>query len=83
MAFPAGPKHVGVCVQVMSPMKKGPAGTRSLNRRLQALLNPASPDKPEISRRAWSLEDRGGVYRLGDRVMQVLTPPPPVSIYKS
>ena len=61
----------GVRAQVMSPMKKGPSGTRSLNRRLQALLNPPSHDKPELPRRAWSLDERASVFRLGDRVIQV------------
>ena len=51
-------------------MKKGQAGTRRLNRRLQALLNPPDNDKAEVPLRTWSAEERG-VLRLGDRVMQV------------
>ncbi len=54
--------------QVLSPMKAGPAGTRSLNLRLQALLNPPQPSKAEFVRRA---SDPTSVFRVGDRVIQV------------
>ena len=56
--------------QVLSPMKKGPAGTRRLNRRLQGLLNPPADGKAEVPFRAWSADERG-VIRVGDRVIQV------------
>lgn len=50
-------------VQVLAPMTRGIVGTRNLNQILQSVLNPASPQKPEVS--------RGGVtLRLGDRVIQ-------------
>lgn len=57
-------------MQVLSPMKKGPAGTRSLNTALQALLNPPSPDKQQVQRRG---TDPAAVFRVGDRVIQVQT----------
>ncbi|MBO6132834.1 MAG: ATP-dependent RecD-like DNA helicase [Lachnospiraceae bacterium] len=50
-------------VQVMSPMKKGVLGVENLNIRLQAAINPADRTKTEISL-------RGGVLRVGDKVMQ-------------
>ena len=51
-------------IQVLTPTKKGPLGTRELNRALQAVLNPNLEDLPE--------KTSGGVtYRIGDRVMQV------------
>ena len=39
-------------------------GTAALNGRLQALLNPPAPGKPE-------LEQAGQIFRKGDKVMQV------------
>ncbi len=51
-------------IQVLSPMKKGPAGVRNLNKLLQQNLNPPSPDKTE--RKAGER-----ILREGDRVMQV------------
>lgn len=50
-------------IQVLSPMKKGPAGVRNLNKLLQQSLNPPSPDKTE--RKAGER-----ILREGDRVMQ-------------
>ena len=51
-------------IQVLTPTKKGPLGTRELNRALQAVLNPNLEELPE--------KTSGGVtYRIGDRVMQV------------
>lgn len=51
-------------IQVLSPMKKGPAGVRNLNKLLQQSLNPPSPDK--IERKAGER-----ILREGDRVMQI------------
>ncbi len=51
-------------IQVICPSKKREAGTAALNRALQDALNPAGPDKPELS-----FGDR--VFRQGDRVMQM------------
>lgn len=51
-------------IQVLCPTKIGPVGTAALNQRLQAMLNPPSPEKPQ-------LEMAGQVFRLGDKVMQV------------
>lgn len=62
------PKTYGASVfdriQIITPTRKGAAGTESLNRLLQAKLNPASPAK---------LEKKHGetVFREGDKVMQI------------
>lgn len=53
-------------IQVLCPTKVGPSGSVELNRRLQALLNPPAPDKPQI---VW--EQSGRVLRQGDKVMQI------------
>ncbi|KAI9132800.1 ATP-dependent RecD-like DNA helicase [Acaryochloris sp. CCMEE 5410] len=50
-------------VQVLCPMTRGEVGTRKLNQILQALINPPSPNKAELT--------RGGlILRVGDRVLQ-------------
>lgn len=51
-------------IQVISPSKKGVAGTDELCRALQGALNPPSPNKRELSR-------AGVIFREGDRVMQM------------
>lgn len=51
-------------VQVLCPMTRGLVGTRNLNQVLQQLLNPSSPEKPEITR-------AGMILRVGDRVIQL------------
>ena len=60
------PKNMNVPadqIQVLSPTRKGACGTVSLNRALQAALNPPSPQKRQ---KQW-----GDVtFRVGDRVMQ-------------
>ncbi|MBN2557313.1 MAG: ATP-dependent RecD-like DNA helicase [Clostridia bacterium] len=51
-------------IQVITPGKKGPAGTISLNRMMQDVFNPGKPGKSEkkyISR----------IFREGDKVMQI------------
>ena len=61
------PKNMGIPadqIQVLSPTRKGAAGTGNLNRLLQQALNPAAPDKKE---RAFG----DFTYREGDRVMQI------------
>lgn len=51
-------------IQVLTPTKKGPLGTKELNKALQSVLNPNLEGLPE--------KTSGGVtYRVGDRVMQV------------
>ncbi len=51
-------------IQVLTPTRKGPLGTRELNKALQAVLNPNLEELPE--------KISGGViYRVGDRVMQI------------
>lgn len=61
------PKSYGVNpimdIQVLSPTKKGIAGTINLNKLLQMHINPPSPDKEE--------HIYGNItYRIGDKVMQ-------------
>ena len=51
-------------IQVISPSRKGVAGTENLNRMLQAALNPKDPKKREKV-------FRDTVFREGDRVMQI------------
>ncbi len=58
-----------MCMQVLTPMRKGPAGVQSLNARLQALLNPPQNGKGEI--RVSSAADTPQILRVGDRVIQV------------
>ena len=61
------PKNMGILpdqIQVLTPTRKGGVGTWTLNRRLQAVLNPAVPGKKE---RQWG----DFTFREGDRVMQI------------
>ena len=61
------PKNMGIPadqIQVLSPTKKGFAGTAELNRHLQQSLNPADPTKKE--RKYGQI-----IFREGDRVMQI------------
>lgn len=51
-------------IQVITPSRKGAAGTEVLNSTLQNALNPPSPDKKER-------KVRESVFRVGDRVMQI------------
>ena len=61
------PQNMGIAaseIQVLSPTKKGGAGTVHLNKVLQNALNPHTPDKAE--------QPFGEIlFREGDRVMQV------------
>lgn len=50
-------------IQVLSPMHRSAIGVSALNQRLQNLLNPADPRRPERTL-------GGRVFRVGDRVMQ-------------
>ena len=58
-----------MCAQVLTPMRKGPAGVQNLNARLQALLNPPEKNKGEL--RVSSAADTPQILRVGDRVIQV------------
>ena len=61
------PKNMGIPspqIQVLTPTKKGSAGTANLNKLLQASLNPPSPDKKER-------QFGDFIFREGDRVMQI------------
>ena len=61
------PNNMGIPaeqIQVLTPTRKGGVGTWSLNKMLQASLNPASPNKKERLFGEFS-------FREGDRVMQI------------
>lgn len=61
------PKYVGVTpfdIQVLTPMRKGSLGCETLNGILQQYLNPPDPRKKEHA-------VGSGVYREGDKVMQI------------
>ena len=51
-------------IQVLTPMRKGALGVETLNGILQQYLNPPSPEKLELAH-------GDGVFRLGDKVMQI------------
>ena len=51
-------------IQVLCPSRKGECGSINLNKRLQAVLNPPSRDKREVTL-------AGRVLREGDKVMQI------------
>ncbi len=50
-------------IQVLAPLKKGDVGVLNINEKLQAALNPPSPDKKEIA-------VGQTIFREGDRVIQ-------------
>lgn len=61
------PKYVKASsfdIQVLTPMRKGELGVERLNKALQKALNPPSRDKDEK-------EYHQGIFRVGDKVMQV------------
>ena len=61
------PKNMGIPadqIQVLSPTKKGAAGTVALNKLLQSCLNPPAPNKKERLYGEFC-------FREGDRVMQI------------
>ena len=61
------PQNMGIPsdqIQVLSPTRKGGVGTVSLNKMLQAALNPSAPDKKERQFGDY-------IFREGDRVMQI------------
>jgi len=61
------PQNMGIPsseIQVLSPTRKGGVGTVSLNKMLQAALNPAAPGKKERQFGEFT-------FREGDRVMQI------------
>jgi len=51
-------------IQVLSPTRKGDCGVNTLNRMLQAAMNPPDRSKPEMH---WG----ESVFRLGDKVIQI------------
>ncbi len=61
------PQNMGIQppeIQVLSPTRKGGAGTGALNKLLQSALNPSAPEKRE---KAYGEI----IFREGDRVMQI------------
>lgn len=55
-------------IQVLSPMKNGPIGTRELNTMLRDALNPAPKDREERKAKTLTTSDKRE-FRTGDRVM--------------
>lgn len=53
-------------IQVLCPAKKGTNGSIELNRCLQEILNPPSPQKPQLGGQKGTK-----ILRLGDKVMQI------------
>jgi len=51
-------------IQLLAPMYRGDSGVQALNERLQNVLNPPKPQKPEV--RLY-----GSIFRPGDKVMQI------------
>ena len=51
-------------LMILSPMTRGVVGTRNLNKVLQELLNPPSPEKPQVVRGDL-------IFRVGDRIIQL------------
>ena len=51
-------------IQVLTPTKKGPLGTRELNKAMQYVLNPNIDELPEKT-------NGGAIFRVGDRIMQI------------
>ena len=51
-------------IQVLTPTKKGPLGTRELNKALQNVLNPNIDELPEKA-------NGEAIFRIGDRIMQI------------
>ena len=51
-------------IQVLTPTKKGPLGTRELNKALQNVLNPNIDELPEKANGV-------AIFRVGDRIMQI------------
>lgn len=61
------PENMGVApdeIQVLSPTRRYETGTKNLNRALQSVLNPPSPEKKEKAYADF-------LFREGDRVMQI------------
>ena len=51
-------------IYYLTPTKKGPLGTRELNKALQNVLNPNIDELPEKA-------NGGAIFRVGDRIMQI------------
>lgn len=55
-------------IQILAPIYKGAAGINELNKLLQNLFNPGSKRKKEV-------KQPDGVYRVGDKVLQLVNDP--------
>lgn len=55
-------------IQILAPIYKGAAGINELNKLLQNLFNPGSKRKKEV-------KQTEGVYRVGDKVLQLVNDP--------
>lgn len=51
-------------IQILTPMRKGDVGVSGMNEKLQALLNPEKPGKPQKIK-------NDVIFREGDKVMQI------------
>lgn len=51
-------------IQILTPMRKGDVGVSNMNEKLQAMLNPSKPGKPEKLK-------NDVTFRKGDKVMQI------------
>ena len=61
------PKYLGVSsmdIQVLTPMRKYEVGVENMNLKLQELLNPPAPNKPQKNK-------NDIIFRKGDKVMQI------------
>ncbi|NMD43020.1 MAG: ATP-dependent RecD-like DNA helicase [Firmicutes bacterium] len=59
-----GPFDPVLDIQVITPMRRTPAGVDKLNRMLQQALNPPTRKREEVT-------VRGEIFRKGDKVMQI------------
>lgn len=50
-------------IQILCPMNRGALGTRELNARLQAELNPPRPDEPQVEKFGWQFRPRDKVIQ--------------------
>jgi exodeoxyribonuclease V alpha subunit len=62
--LPADGFHISSDVQVLSPMHRHDCGVENLNKLLQEAINPAQPEKAEITTAKF-------IFRQGDKVMQM------------
>lgn len=57
--------HDELDLQIISPMRRGQAGSLAISKHIQNIVNPSSSMKPDI-------KVNGIIYRVGDKVIQVI-----------